>query len=634
MLWSRRLTPHPADAGFEPFIVSNPETADRHLRIDADTRVLVGRLVREYVRPHWPRILAALFCMTVVAASTAAFTQLIKPIIDDIFINRREDMLVPVAITALFVFVAKGAASYGQEVLMSVVGNRIVAEIQRRLYDHLIGADLAFFNRTSPGDLVARFVNDINLLRAAVSNTLVGLGKDALTALALIGVMFYEDWRLAALAFLAFPAAIVPIVRVGRRMRKVSGRTQDHISRLTTLLDETFQGIRYVKAYAMERYEMARAQRTIDDVYLLNVKAARTRNVLHPIMELLGGLAIVAVILYGGQQVISANKDPGSFFAFIMALLLAYEPVKRLAKLNANLQEGLAAATRVFNLLDMKAAIDERPGAQALRVRGGAIRFAGVSFSYDADTPALHDIDLEVPAGKTVALVGPSGAGKSTIMNLIPRFYDIDAGALTIDGQDVRAVTLASLRDRIALVSQEILLFDDTIRANIAYGRPGADDDDIAAAARLAGVGSFIDELPEGYGATVGPRGARLSGGQRQRIAIARAILKNAPILLLDEATSSLDSESERFVQNALTELMTGRTTLVIAHRLSTVIDADLIYVIDDGRIVEAGRHGDLLAKNGAYSRLYALQFADETDRESTVAEPAASGPPRLRAGT
>lgn len=607
--------------------MSSAETAPRRLRIDANTRVLVGRLVRDYVRPHWPRILAALFCMTVVAASTAAFTQLIKPIIDDIFINRREDMLVPIAVAALVVFVAKGAASYGQEVLMSVVGHRIVAEIQRRLYNHLIGADLAFFNRTSPGDLVARFVNDINLLRAAVSNTLVGLGKDALTALALIGVMFYEDWRLAALAFLTFPAAVVPIVRVGRRMRKVSGRTQDHISRLTTLLDETFQGIRYVKAYAMERYEMARAQRTIDDVYRLNVKAARTRNILHPIMELLGGLAIVAVILYGGQQVISANKDPGSFFAFITALLLAYEPVKRLAKLNANLQEGLAAATRVFNLLDLAPEIRERASAQALQVQGGAIRFDDVSFSYGANVPALRHIDLEIPAGQTVALVGPSGAGKSTVMNLIPRFYDVDSGTLTIDGQDVRAVTLESLRARIALVSQEILLFDDTIRANIAYGRPGADDEEIAAAAKLAGVDSFIAELADGYDAMVGPRGARLSGGQRQRIAIARAILKNAPILLLDEATSSLDSESERHVQNALAELMTGRTTLVIAHRLSTVVDADLIYVLESGRIVEAGRHADLLAKNGAYSRLYALQFADET------AQPADQRPPRLRAG-
>ncbi len=576
------------------------------------TRALVQRLLRGYVRPHLSRIAAALFCMAVMAISTAAFTQLIKPIIDDIFIAKRADMLLPIALVALVVFAAKGLATYGQAVLMSFVGHRIVATLQQDLYKRLINADLAFFHRNSPGELVSRFINDINLLRNAVSNTLTALGKDSLTAAALVGVMFYEDWLLAAIAFIAFPTAILPIVRIGRRVRKVSGNTQAEVGRLTTLLDESFQGVRHVKAYAMESYETVRAGAAIDAVFRLNFKGARVRSALHPIMEVLGGLAIVAVILYGGQQVIDGGKDPGSFFAFITALLLAYEPMKRLARLNANLQEGLAAAVRVFDLMDREPEIRERPDAETLKIDGGAVRFQNVTFSYDSDRSALHAVTLDVPAGQTVALVGPSGAGKSTLLNLIPRFYDPDAGQVLIDGQDVSGVTFASLRAAAALVSQEILLFDDTVRANIAYGRPDADPADIEAAARHAGAYDFISALPQGFDTPVGPRGSQLSGGQRQRIAIARAMLKNAPILLLDEATSALDSESEQQVQTALRDLMAGRTTLVIAHRLSTVMDADLIYVLEAGRVVESGRHGELLTRGGVYARLYALQFAAE----------------------
>ena len=584
--------------------------------LDGATTVLMRRLFREYVRAHTGRIALALVCMAIVAASTAAFTQLSKPIIDDVFVSKDEAMLLPIAIATLIVFAARGVASYGQAVLMSFVSHRIVAEMQRRLYERVIGADLAFFNRASPGELVARFINDINMLRGAVADAFVALGKDSLTALALIGVMFYEDWVLALMAFLAFPIAIFPIVRIGRRMRKVSGTTQARVAGLTTLLDETFQGVRYVKAYAMEAYECARAGRSIDEVFRLNMKATRLSNLLHPIMEVLGGLAIVAVVLYGGHLVITEGKSAGSFFAFIAALLLAYEPIKRLARLNAKIQEGLAAVHRVFALMDMPPEIRDKPQATPLRVSGGAIRFDQVNFAYDENTPALSDVSLDVPAGTTVALVGPSGAGKSTIVNLIPRFYDVGEGRVTIDDQDLRDVTMDSLRAHIALVSQEILLFDDTIRANIAYGRPDAAEAEIAAAATAAGAAGFIADLPQGYDTLVGPRGTRLSGGQRQRIAIARAMLKNAPILLLDEATSSLDSESERHVQNALVELMAGRTTLVIAHRLSTVVEADIVYVVEGGRIVESGRHGELLLRGGVYARLYAAQMSGEDSPE------------------
>lgn len=581
---------------------------------EQSTRTLVKRLLRAHVRPQLGRIIAALLCMAVVAATTAAFTQLMKPIINDVFVDRREEMLLPIAIAALVVFLAKGLATYGQTVLMAFVGHRVVAELQAALYAALLHADLAYFNTTSPGNLVSRFISDLNRLRSAVSDTLTGLGKDSLTAMALVGVMFYEDWLLALVAFFAFPTAILPIVQIGRRLRRVAGSTQAEVGRLTVWLDETFQGIRHIKANGMEDHEAARTGAVIEDVFQLNYKAARTRGLIHPIMEVLGGLAIVAVILYGGHQVITGTKDAGSFFAFITALLLAYEPVKRLAKLNANLQEGLAAAQRVFQIMDLEPTIRDSATAKPLALQGGKVTFENVTFGYGDEQSALEGVSLEVPAGKTAALVGPSGAGKSTVLNLIPRFYDVQSGKISIDGQDLRDVSLASLRGAIALVSQESLLFDDSLRANISYGRPNATDDEVATAAQLAAAADFIAALPRGYESQVGPRGGNLSGGQRQRIAIARAILKDAPILLLDEATSALDSDSERQVQAALAQLKAGRTTLVIAHRLSTVMDADIIFVVEKGRIVDQGSHGELLARGGTYQRLYSAQFAGDAE--------------------
>ncbi|HXO91408.1 MAG TPA: ABC transporter transmembrane domain-containing protein [Stellaceae bacterium] len=578
----------------------------------AHSVTLVVRLVREFMRPHARRIALAALLMGLAAASTALRAWLMQPVLDRIFVGRDGSLLWLLAGLALTLAVAKGLCDYGSAVQMIRVGQRIIADVQKALFARLMRADLAYFHAHPTGTLIARFTSDAVLLRGAAANVLGGMGKDAVTVAFLVAVMFYQDWLLGLVSFFVFPLAIHPIVGIGRRIRRVAANTQAEIGQLTTLLNQTFQGARHVKAYGMEAYEERRAAGLFERLFALIVRAGRTRSRASPMMEALGGAAIAAVILYGGHQVIVGARTPGALFSFITALLLAYQPLKNLANLNASLQEGLAAAERVFEVVDIEPTIQDRPGAKPLRITGGEIRFDSISFGYASGAVALDDVSLTVPAGRTVALVGPSGAGKSTILNLIPRFFDVGEGSIAIDGQDIRSVTLASLRGAIALVAQEVSLFDDTVRANIAYGRFGASEAEIEAAAQAAGASGFIDELPEGYDTLVGEHGVRLSGGQRQRIAIARAMLKDAPILLLDEATSALDSESERQVQAALRALMRGRTTLVIAHRLSTVQGADLICVVDRGHIVEIGGHEELLGAGGLYSRLHAMQFADQ----------------------
>jgi subfamily B ATP-binding cassette protein MsbA len=583
------------------------------------THHLFRRLYAEAIRPYLGRILVAMVFMAIAAGAQGFTAWLMEPVVDWVFAQRNQSLLWPVAAAVLGTFALKGIAEYVQSVMMSRVGLQIVSDLQKRLFAHLITLDAGFFGRVSSGNLVSRFLVDVNQMRNGVSNAITGIGKDSLTVIALIGVMFYQDWMLAALSFFVFPVAIYPIQRLGRRMRKVTVNTQEQMGAFNTILEQSFQGIRMVKSYGLEPYEQAKVDHLTDDIFRLTLKGAVTRAASSPIMETLGGVAVTVVIVYGGYRVIDSATTTGAFFSFITALMMAYQPMKNLAKLNASLQEGLAGAQRLFGLLDTPSAIVEAPDAKPLQAQGGAVRFDAVSFAYDDGTPALKSLTLDIPAGKTVALVGPSGAGKSTIMNLIPRYYDATSGCLTIDGQDVRGVTLESLRNVIALVSQEVTLFDDSVRANIGYGRPDATQDEIEQAARMAAADGFIRELPQGYDTLVGQRGLKLSGGQRQRLAIARAMLKNAPILLLDEATSALDTESERQVQTALETLMEGRTTLVIAHRLSTVVGADLIHVIDGGQVVESGTHAELLVHGGAYARLYALQFAAEAALNPSV---------------
>ena len=576
------------------------------------TKQLISRLARYHLRPQTGRFAVAIICMLIVAAASAAMLYLLKPVLDDILISQDRTLLyiIPGAIFGLAL--VTGLAGYVEAVYMEIIGHRLVSDLQFSMYARLIHADLALFHGTATGVLISRFTNDANALRASIARSITGLVKSTLMLSGYVLVMFLMNWLLALIAFVVFPLAIYPIVRIGKRMRKVFTSTQIELGEFTTLLDETFQGARHVKAYTMEERETERAAAVIEKLFSLYRKVARTQAISRPLMETLGGIALAAVILVGGLWVMEAVLTPGELVTFIAALLAAYRPMKDIANLNVTLQQGLAAAQRVFNVMDTEPEIVDRPGAKILEAVEGDIRFDHVSFSYGDNIAALNNIDLSISAGQTVALVGPSGAGKSTILNLIPRFYDCGQGQVTIDGIDVRDATLASLRGAIALVSQEITLFDDTVRANIAYGRQGASEDDIIAAARGADAHEFISALKDGYDTHVGGRGLKLSGGQRQRIAIARAMLKNAPILLLDEATSALDSETERQVQTALSKLTQGRTTVVIAHRLSTVIGADRIYVMDSGRILETGTHAELLAKGGAYTRLHAVQFAEQ----------------------
>ncbi len=568
------------------------------------------RRLLPYIRPHLPWLAVGGLLALVVAAMEGAIAWLVKPAMDDIFIRRDLLMLKLVPLALLGAYVVKGVARYLQAFLMAAVGERVVARLRVDLYRHLQDMPLAFFTSVHSGDLMSRILNDVQRLARLSSTMVVMAVRQVATIAALGGVMLSREWRLTLAALVAFPVLAVIVRLIGHRLYRINRRAQERIAQLAVLLHESFAGTKIVKAFGREGHELARFEALNRRLLDLSLKNVRADELTEPLMEVAGALGVMAALMYGGYRVISGEMTPGTFFSFTAAVVMLYGPVRRLSRALNAVQQTTSSVERVFEILDRPPALTDRRGAVTLPGFQRAIVFEHVDFRYpDSDELALKDITLTIAKGEVVAFVGMSGAGKSTLMDLLPRFHDVTGGRITLDGHDLRDVTQASLRALIGIVTQETFLFSDSIHYNIAYGRPDATPEEVVQAARHAHAHEFIQACPDGYRTLVGERGVRLSGGQRQRIAIARAFLKNPPILILDEATSDLDAESEFMIQQALADLMRGRTVLVIAHRLATVRSADRIVVIHEGRVAEVGRHDELLARDGLYRRLYALQM-------------------------
>jgi subfamily B ATP-binding cassette protein MsbA len=570
----------------------------------------------------------ALVAMMVYGAASAGLAALIQPIFDDVLPNRQNLLTITIAILIVYLF--KGGGSYLSGYLMTDVGQRVVRDLRDVLFRHILGQSAAFFSSQTTGRLMSRITNDVGQIQRVVSETIGDLARETLALVGFVALMFYYDPRLALVCLTGAPLIVYPMARLGQRVRKTTRRSQEALEHMSHVSAEAFAGHRIVKAFGAERREAARFSAASSQLYKTNMTVTSIVSILPPMMELLGGFAIAGALYYGSREIAAGRLTTGEFAGFIAALLLMYGPVKKLSRVNASLQQAIAAAERVFEVLDRHTEVVEKPDAPALAPFRRSLEFDHVVFAYDDGhgRPILRGVSFTAAAGQMIAIVGRSGAGKTTLVNMIPRFYDVTGGAIRVDGVDIRDVTLASVRAQIGIVTQETVLFDDTIASNIAYGRPDAPQAAIEDAARAAHAHEFIQALPEGYQTTIGERGQRLSGGQRQRLAIARALLKDSPLLILDEATSSLDTESEQLVQNALANLMRNRTSFVIAHRLSTIRRADAILVMDRGRIVEVGRHDDLLARAGSiYAKLYELQLL-ESRRGPDRAAPAVTAVP------
>lgn len=567
------------------------------------------RLLR-YLRPYaWPHFCGAVVCMLLFSATTAMLPFVVRDMMDEVFVKQDRAMLAIICLAAALLFVCRGVCNFGQLYLMEYIGQRIIRDLRSSLCEKLQWLSLAFIHRHPTGTLLSRVTSDVTLVRVALTTSVASLARNSTSVAALTAVAFYMDWLLACVAFVAFPGTVLPVRRLTGRVRRATRRSQASTGTLTTILQESLQGSSIVKAFGMERHELDRFNRENREILRYSMKAGRARAIMPSAMEWLAGVGIVGVLWYGGNAVINGGRTAGEFFAFLTALLMAYEPFKHLTRALPEIYQGIAGGERIFEVLDEPLDIADAPDAVPAASFSDRIAFRDVAFSY-REAPVLEGINLEIRRGETVALVGMSGAGKTTLSALLPRFYDVTSGAITVDGMDIRGLTLESLRDQIGIVTQHTFLFNDSVKNNISYGDPARDMDDIVMAARAANAHDFITELPDGYDTIIGELGLKLSGGQRQRIAIARAVLKNAPILILDEATSALDSESERLVQDALDSLMKTRTSLVIAHRLSTISNATRIVVLSRGNIVEEGTHRNLLARQREYSRLYNLQAA------------------------
>lgn len=575
----------------------------------SNTKYLVKRVTKEYIFPYWKTLFISISLMLVIAGTTSLHAWLVKPALDSVFVEKKQGALYIIPFAVLVVTIIKGFATYFQLLTMNLLSLKITSALRLRIYSHFIKSDISELNKKSSGNMMASILHEVARIVGMINTAINGFIKQLFTLVGLIGVMFYQSVELSLIAFIGFPLAAYPIYKIGRKLRNLSYKDQDLAGKFNSHMSDTLQYSKLVKSYNCEDFEIKRMGNIIDSVYKMGKKISKMSLIASPFVETLGGIGVAAVIWYGGLQVISGETTPGAFFSFFTAMLMAYRPLKSVSGMNSGVQMGLASLTRIYTMIDELPKIVDKPNAKEIKEIKGDIEFKDVEFSYDEQKTALKGISFKIPAGKTTALVGHSGSGKSTIMSLILRFYDPRSGVITLDKNDIRDLKINSLRKSMSVVNQEVMLFDDTIYENIRYGKEDATEEDIINAAKLAEADEFIQEMPDKYQTEVGQNGIRLSGGQRQRIAIARAILYNAPILLLDEATSALDPISEKLIKDALAKLMKNKTSVVIAHRLSTVMHADKIVVISDGQIIEEGTHKELLKKDGAYANLYSKQF-------------------------
>ena len=587
------------------------------MKIQNSTKKLLHRIFQNYIRKHNKKLFISFFCMIIVSATTAINAWMMQPVLDDIFIKKDEKLILIIPLVILLIAILKGFSSYFQSILMSFIGYKIVADLQNDMFRTLLKCDISYFSKTNSGTLISRFLADVGALSRGVHNVVINIIKDFFTLVFLIGVLFYHNSNLALISLFVFPLAIYPISRIGKRLRKISKSTQIGFGILTKRLSESLQGIKTIKSFNAEFIEQNKVEKEVDNIFQLTYKSSKVNSISRPLMETLGGLAIAIIIYVGGSQVISGTTTPGTFFSFLTALLMAYQPIKSLASLNATLQMAMASAERIFDIIDSKPNIVESSLTKDNLLKKNSsydIKILNVSFSYPNDEKnILKDINIEIKKGEKIALVGYSGAGKTTLLNLLPRFYDVKKGKIFIEDVNIKDLSFNFLREHFSLVSQDIVLFDDTLKYNVCYGLSDISEKQILAACKKANCDEFIKKFPKGLNEIIGEKGVKLSGGQKQRIAIARAFLKNSPFLLLDEATSSLDSRSERKIQKSLTDLMKNKTSLVIAHRLSTIIDADKIILLHNGKIEDIDRHKNLLKKSKIYKNLYELQFKKTT---------------------